>query len=220
MGGSTFPGAPKLLKGGLVLLDPETGAVRQVIALQYNPETLTRSFQIQAVGESADRSQALRIKAPAVESCKLDIVLDAADALEFPDQNADTVRFGLQPQLAVLEGLVNPASARLQSNNSMAGSGVLEILPMEQPLTLFVWSRTRVVPVRVTELSITEENFGPDLNPIRAKVSLGLRVLSVNDLGFDHRGGSLFMAYLQQKEQLASKSKGGALADFGLGGLP
>jgi hypothetical protein len=218
--GSTFPGSPKLLKGGLVLLDPETGAVRQVIALQYNPESISRSFQIQAVGESADRSQALRVKAPAVESYKLDIVLDAADALEFPDENRDTVRFGLQPQLAVLEGLVNPPSARLQSNNSLAGSGVLEIVPVEQPLTLFVWSRTRIAPVRVTELSITEESYGPDLNPIRAKVGLGLRVLSVNDLGFEHKGGSLFMAYLRQKEQLANKSKGGVLADFGLGGLP
>lgn len=220
MADSTFPGSPKLLKGGLVLVDPESGAVRQVIALQYNPETITRSFQIQALGESADRSQALRIKAPAVESYKLDIVLDAADALEFPDQNADTVRFGLQPQLAVLEGLVNPASAQLQSNNSLAGSGVLEIVPLEKPLTLFVWSRTRIVPVRVTDLSVTEESFGPDLNPIRARVSLGLRVLSVNDLGFSHRGGSLFLAYLRQKEQLASRSRPGTLSDVGIGGLP
>jgi hypothetical protein len=102
----------------------------------------------------------------------------------------------------------------------MAGSGTLEIVPMEKPLTLFVWSRTRIAPVRVTDLSITEEAFDPDLNPIQAKVSLGLRVLSVDDLGFDHKGGSLFMAYLQQKEQLAAKSKGGSLSDFGIGGLP
>lgn len=217
MKGPTFPGTPRLLKGGLVLIDPDSGAPRQVIALQYNPETLTRSFQIQPVGEAADRSQALRIKAPAVESYKLDIVLDAADALEFPAQNADSVRFGLQPQLAALERLVNPASARLQSNNSIASSGALEIVPVQQPLTLFVWSRMRIVPVRVTELNITEENFGPDLNPIRARVSLGLRVLSVNDIGFEHRGGGLFMAYLRQKEQLAAKSAAGALTDFGLG---
>ena len=218
---TTFPGSPKLLKGGIVLLDPETGAVRPpVIALQYNPETITRSFQIQAVGDSADRSQALRIKGPAVESYKLEIILNAADALEFPDQNADTVRFGLQPQLAVLEGLVNPESAQLLSNNAMAASGTLEIMPIEKPLTLFVWSRTRIVPVRVTDLSVTEEAFDPDLNPIQAKVSLGLRVLSVNDLGFAHKGGSLFMAYLQQKEQLAAKSPGGALSAFGIGGIP
>ena len=73
------------------------------------------------------------------------------------------------------------------------------MLPLEAPLTLFVWSKQRVVPVRVTELSITEEAFDVDLNPIRAKVSLGLRVLSVDDLGFDHRGGTLFMAYLREQ---------------------
>jgi hypothetical protein len=128
------------------------------------------------------------------------------------------VRFGLQPQLAALESLLQPESAQLLSNNAMAGSGMLEILPMEKPLTLFVWSRTRVAHVRVTDLSITEEAYGPDLNPLRAKVSLGLRVLSVDDLGFDHRGGSLFMAYLQQKERLAAKSKGGSVSDLGLGG--
>ncbi len=217
---TTFPGSPRLLKGGIVLVDPESGAVQKIITLQYNPETLTRSFQVQAVGPTADRSQALRVKGPAVESYKLDIVLNAADALEFPDQNSDTVRHGLQPQLALLESLVHPESAQLLSNNAMASSGTLEILPMEKPLTVFVWSRTRVAPVRVTDLSITEEAFDPDLNPIQAKVSLGLRVLSVDDLGFDHRGGSLFMAYLQQKEKLAALTREGRFSDFGLGGLP
>ena len=74
---------------------------------------------------------------------------------------------------------------------------MLEVLPIEAPLTLFVWGAQRVVPVRVTDLSITEEAFDAALNPIRAKVSLGLRVLSVDDLGFDHRGGTLFMGYLR-----------------------
>jgi hypothetical protein len=217
---STFPGSPKLLKGGIVLVDPRSGAVQKVIALQYNPETISRSFQVQAIGQSAERSQALRVKGPAVESYKLDVVLSAADALEFPDQNPATVSYGLQPQLALLESLLHPKSAQLLSNNALAASGTLEILPMEQPLAIFVWSRTRIAPVRVTDLSITEESFDPDLNPIQARVSLGLRVLSVDDLGFDHKGGSLFMAYLQQKEQLAAQSAGGSLADFGIGGLP
>jgi hypothetical protein len=91
---------------------------------------------------------------------------------------------------------------------------------METPLTLFVWSKTRIVPVRVTELSITEEAFDTALNPTRAKVSLGLRVLSVDDLGFNHKGGNLFMTYLRQKEQLAAMMQGGALGALGLTGLP
>ena len=89
--------------------------------------------------------------------------------------------------------------------------GTLEIAPMEAPLTLFVWSKTRIVPVRLTEFSITEEAFDPALNPIRAKVSLGMRVLSVNDLGFDHKGGNLYLAYHQQKEQLAARSPASVL---------
>lgn len=218
---TTFPGSPKLLKGGIVLLDPVSGAVRGAIALQYNPENLSRSFQVQAAGgEGGDRSQALRIKGPAVESYKLEVVLNAVDQMEFPDQNPTAVQFGIQPQLALLESLVHPASAKLLSNNSLAQSGTLEIVPMEMPLSLFVWSKSRVVPVRVTELSITEEAFDPALNPIQAKVSLGLRVLSVDDLGFDHKGGALYMVYHQTKERLAQSATGATLPAIGLTGIP
>jgi hypothetical protein len=102
----------------------------------------------------------------------------------------------------------------------MANSGSLEIIPLEQPLTLFVWSSSRVVPVRLTDFSITEEAFDPNLNPIRAKVSLDMRVLSVDDLGFEHPGGRLFMSYLTAKESLASQASTVALTVLGLGGLP
>jgi hypothetical protein len=83
-----------------------------------------------------------------------------------------------------------------------------------------VWSKHRIVPVRITELSVTEEFFDTALNPIRAKVSLGLRVMSVSDFGFDHRGGSLFMSYLQAKERLAGLARPGELQELGLGRLP
>ena len=217
---TTFPGSPRLLKGGIVLIDPHTSAVRRIIALQYNPDTLTRTLQIQGVGqESGDRLEALRLKGPPVEMIKLEAEIDATDQLEFPDQNRTAVEVGLYPQLAALEMIVYPASGQLQANNSQAQMGTLEIAPMEAPLTLFIWSKTRILPVRLTEFSITEEAFDPDLNPIRAKVSLGMRVLSVNDLGFDHKGGNLFMSYLQQKERLAAISQGGAFSALGIGGI-
>ena len=130
-----------------------------------------------------------------------------------------TVESGIQPQLAVLESLVYPTSGQLLDRNALAQSGVMEIAPMEAPLSLFVWSKNRIVPVRVTDFSITEEAFDPNLNPIRAKVSIGLRVLSVDDLGFQHKGGSLFMSYLQTKEQLAAKAQAGSLATLGIGGI-
>jgi hypothetical protein len=139
--------------------------------------------------------------------------------LEFPDQNQNTVNNGIQPQLAALEILVYPASSQLQSNNALAQAGTLEIIPAQAPLTVFVWSKNRVIPVRITEFSITEEAFDPALNPIRAKISLGMRVLSVNDVGFDHKAGSLFMSYQQQKEQLATLHRPGALANLGVSSL-
>ena len=91
---------------------------------------------------------------------------------------------------------------------------------MQAPLPLFIWSKNRILPVRLTEFSITEEAFDTALNPIRAKVSLGMRVLSVDDLGFAQKGGSLFMIYQQQKEVLAAMSQGGTLSNLGIGGIP
>ena len=216
------PISPRLVRGGIVTMDPDTSAVQSIIALQYNPDTLTRTLQIQAVqgGQDGVRVDALRLRGPAVETIKLEAELDATDQLEFPNQNPNAVKYGLHPQLAQLEMLVNPSVETLASDDSMANAGTLEIIPLEQPLTLFVWSKSRVVPVRLTEFSITEEAFDPNLNPIRAKVSLGLRVLSIDDLGFQHPGGRIYMTYLTNKEQLASQAANVAISVLGLGGLP
>lgn len=209
--------SPRLVKGGIVEVDPTTGTPLRVIALQYNPDSLSRTLQVQASGgDGADRSQALRLKGPAIETLKLEAEIDATDRLEFPDQNADTVALGIHPQLAALEVLVHPKAADLSTNDALAASGVLEILPLQAPLTLFVWSKQRVVPVRVTDLSVTEEAFDAALNPIRAKVSIGMRVLSVDDLGFGHRGGALFMGYLRTKESLAARAGSVALSALGV----
>jgi hypothetical protein len=214
-----FSGAPRLVRGGLVLLDPQRGSVLRVIALQYNPDTLTRSFQIRGVGaESGDRTEALRLKGPPVETIKLDAEIDATDQLEVAD--ALTVRAGLHPILATLEVLVYPASATLELNNTMASFGTLEIVAAESALTAFVFGPKRVAPVRITELSITEEAFDPMLNPIRAKVSLGMRVLTVDDVGFSEKAGGLFMTYLRAKEQLAAQSRAGAMSTLGITGIP
>jgi hypothetical protein len=218
---STFPGSPRLIKGGIVLIDPDTSLVQRIIALQYNPDTLTRTLQVQGAGAQAgDRSEALRLRGPAVETIKCDVEIDATDQLEFPDKNSTAVEVGLLAQLAALETIIYPTSNQLLSTNTLAQSGTLEIAPMEAPLTLFVWSKSRVLPVRLTDFSVTEEAFDPALNPIRAKVSLGMHVLTVDDVGFNHKGGSMFMIYLQQKEQLAKRSQAGALSTLGIGSIP
>ncbi|BBB29404.1 hypothetical protein [Neptunomonas japonica] len=217
---TTFPNSPRVIKGGIVLVDPASARVLRVISLQYNPGTLTRTFQAQRMGDGASQSEALRLKGPASETLKLEAEIDAADQLEFPEQHQSVVEFGVAPQLALLEALINPASASLLANKALANAGTLEIASMESALTLFVWGANRIVPVQVTEFSITEEAFDPSLNPLRAKVNLGLRVLTIDDLGFDHKGGGLFMAYLQSREQLAKKAATFGFDALGIGGIP
>jgi hypothetical protein len=195
--------------------------VRRVVTLQYNPDTLSRTLQTQSVSpasEGGNRSEALRLKGPPIETIKLDAEIDATDQMEVGDPQ--TAQTGIQSQLAALETIVYPPSDQLNGNNALARSGTLELVPMQSFLTLFVWSKSRILPVRITDFSVTEEAFDPQLNPIRAKVSLSLRVLSVDDLGFDSKGGSLFMIYQQQKERLASQGAAGGLSALGIGGLP
>ena len=214
---TTFPRSPRVLKGGIVLLDPTTGRITRVIVLQYNPDTVTRTLQVQGTsGESGDRSEALRLKGPPVETIKLEAEIDAADQLEKPDSNPTAVALGVHPHLAALETIIYPTSAQLRDADDLALRGKIEIAPAEAPLIVFVWSRNRVVPVRITDFSITEEAFDPNLNPTRAKVSLGMRVLSNNDLPLGHRGTSLFNAYHQQKETLAAAFASGSLGALGV----
>ncbi|SDC50939.1 hypothetical protein SAMN05444679_103244 [Variovorax sp. CF079] len=217
---STTPNSPKLIKGGLVLVDPESAQVQRVISLQYNADSLTRKLQAQSVGgEGTDRTEPTRFKGPAVETISFEADIDATDQLEFPEQNASATAHGIAPQLAVLESLSHPSSAQLQRVDSQASSGTLEIAPMLAPLLLFVWGKSRIVPVKLADFSITEEAFDPALNPIRAKVSFSLRVLSVDDLGFSSKGGALFMTYLQGKERLAAKVQPVSFSTLGIGGI-
>jgi hypothetical protein len=219
---TSFPLAPRLLKFGLVILDPQTAAVLRVIPLQYNPDTLTRTLQAQTIveGTGGNRAEPTRLVGPPVETFKLDAELDATDALEQPDQNQRAVQSGIHAELAALETLIYPPTAQLQATNALAQAGTLEIAPIEAPLVLFVWSAKRIVPVRITELTITEDAFDPHLNPIRAKVSLGFRILNINDLGFNNKGGSLYLMYQQQKERLAAAARSAGVSTLGIGGIP
>jgi hypothetical protein len=200
--------SPLVRKGAIMLLEPNTGIPLTTIALQYNPDTLTRSLKAQAVGEEPDRSEILRLKGPPIETIKCDVEIDATDQLAVGDPV--TVSLGIQPQLSALELLVYPASSVLIANEVLSLLGTIEILPMDSALTVFAWSAQRITPVRITDLDITEEFFDPQLNPIRAKVSLGMRVLSITDVGFLTPAGALYMGYQLGKESLAGQAPGPA----------
>ena len=127
--------SPKLIKGGIVLVDGASGAILKIIAMQYNSESVARQFQPKAVTtETGDRSEALRLKGPPVETIKVDIELDATDQMELGD--AVTADVGIHPQLAALEMTISPSSAQLDGGNRLAQKGTLEIAPMLAPLTL------------------------------------------------------------------------------------
>lgn len=211
---------PRLVKGGLVQVDPGSGAVRRVVSLQYNPDSLVRNLKLQQPAEGTDVTEALRVTGPPVETLKIEAEVDATDAMEKPDQHAATVRLGVHPQLAALERLVHPSVEDLVRRDALASSGAIEILPVQGPLTLFVWSAKRIVPVQITEFAVTEEAFDALLNPIRAKVSLGMRVLTAGDLGYDRRGGGIYLSYLRAKEALSATVSGAPLSTLGIGGVP
>jgi hypothetical protein len=193
--------SPLLRRGAIISLEPNTGIPLGTIMLQYNPETITRSLKPQSVGDQPDRTEILRLKGPPVETIRCSVEIDATDQLAGSDSVA--IATGIQPQLSALELLVYPSSTRLIINEVLSLIGTIEILPMESALTVFVWNSKRITPIRINSFEITEEAFDPRLNPIRAKVALDMRVLSINDVGFLTPAGALYMVYQMTKEALA-----------------
>jgi hypothetical protein len=223
-GSPAFPNSPKLARGGLVLLDPASGRLLKVISFQYNPDTLTRTLTPQGIGpEPGDRLEALRLKGPPIETIKLEAEIDATDALETPtataaDQTVATV--GLLAYLSSLELIITPPTSQLLTDDVLAQAGMIEIAPVEAPLTVFAWGHNRVVPVRLTEYSVTEHAFDTSLNPTRATASLTMRVLTVYDLGFAVPGGLLYLLHQQAKERLAGELPAATIGDLGITAFP
>ncbi|MEV5319890.1 hypothetical protein AB0K92_19915 [Streptomyces sp. NPDC052687] len=215
-----YPDIPKPIRSGIVVVNPDTGTPQRVIVLQFNPDTLERSVAPQSAGDSGDtgaggagggdRNEALRLKGPAQETWKFTAEIDATDQFEIaaPD--------GIHPQLATLEMLVQPTTARLRESMRLSQKGAIEITPIEMPLTLFTWGSKRVMPVRLTELSVNESAFDVNLNPIRASLSIGMKILTVSDLPAGHRGADLYMAHLAQKERLAAAARSTGIGSLGL----
>jgi hypothetical protein len=209
---STFPGSPKTQRGAIIGLDP-FNPLASIVVFQYNPDTLTRTITAQSVAANADRGEVLRLKGPPQETIACSVEIDAADQLEQGDGSAEAM--GIYPALSALEMLVYPKSALMIANEVLARLGIIEIIPPEAPLALFAWGIKRIVPVRLTQFTITEELFDPSLNPIRAKVQLDMRVLSYNDLGLLSAGGALFMAHQIAKEAMATINGASALTGPG-----
>lgn len=219
----SFPGSPKMLRGGLVQLDPATSAIIDVIVFQYNPDTVTHTLQPRAMtAEPGDRLEVLRLTGPPHETIKIEADIDAADQLEHPDDpaNAPVAGNGLLPALASLEALITPSASQLLATDALFDQGMLEIAPVEAPLTVLVWGVNRVIPVLVSSLSITEEAFDPHLHPIRAKASVEMKVLTTSDLPITHPGSTLYLGYRRTAEALAALAAGTDVRPLGLEHMP
>lgn len=198
---SGLSNTPRLIKGAIIGVDL-FNPIASVVIFQYNPETVTRTLQPQGAGDSGARAEAMRLKGAPIETMKMEIEIDASDQLQDGDKNAGSM--GIYPQLSALEMLVYPKTLLVAANTVLMALGTLEVLPPIGPFTVLVWGAKRVVPVRLSEFSIHEELHDGALNPIRAKVSLGLRVLSYNDLSLTNPGYYLFLAHQATKEVMAT----------------
>jgi hypothetical protein len=202
---TTFPGSPQLLKGAIVGIDL-MNPLASVIIFQYNPKELSRSLTALTAGggqNGADRTEVLRLRGAPEETITInELEIDATDQLETADPLATTM--GIYPQLAALEMLLYPKSITVIQNTTLLLAGTIELVPPEAPFTLFIWGFQRVLPVRISSFTIAEQEFDPNLNPIRATLSnLQLRVLSYNDFSVTHPGYYVFLAHQVVKEAMA-----------------
>jgi hypothetical protein len=194
-----FPRSPRLQKGAIVGID-KTNPLASVIIFQYNPAKMTRKLSTGNKSEGTT-AEVTRVPGAPQETIELDIEIDAADQLEKAESNA--VSMGIYPQLSALEMLLYPKSASIIINSILMATGTLEVVPPEAPLILFIWGIKRVVPVRLTQFTINEEGYDTKLNPILAKVTLAMRVLSYNDFPIGNPGYHAFMAHQVIKETMA-----------------
>ena len=210
-----IPEFSQLAKGALVTLDSSLSTVTSTIAFQYNPDTLTRTLQVQSLEtESGARSEVLRLQGTPIETFKLEAEFDASGRLPKAQQEA-APKEGIYPQLSALESLIYPTVDWAKTNMKQASEGTIEIIPYEVPMTLFIWGVKRVLPVRLADFSITEEAYDVNLNPIRAKVSLSLRVLNYNDLPWE-QSRKLFLPHHQKKAKMARTGRSKGLGALGI----
>jgi len=198
---TTFPRSPKLTKGAIIGLDI-FNPLASVILFQYNPLTLRRELRARLGQAEGEPAEVTRLEGAPEETISVEVEFDATDQLEKAEGTAASL--GIYPQLSALEMLIYPKSAYVIANTVLTALGTLEIAAPQAPLTLFVWGVKRVLPVQLKTFTINEEAYDVNLNPIRATVTLSLRVLSYSDLSLSHPGYYLFLAHQVVKETMAT----------------
>jgi hypothetical protein len=194
---------PRTLRGAIVAVD-RSSPLSRIVVFQYNPDEVSRTIQPREGGGSGNESR--RAWGAPSESISMTVELDATDQLEAGDPLA--AASGILPALSVLEMLLHPASSQIIANTVLLAVGTIEILPPKPPTAILVWGPSRVVPVKLTQLQITEQAYNPGLVPIRASVEVGADVLTYEDLPLTDLGFGLSVAHLVAKEVLAVAGSG------------
>jgi hypothetical protein len=209
---TTPPIAPRLLKGAIIGMDI-FNPLASVAVFQYNPDTITRRLtpRLAPSGANGARSDQPRFIGPPAETITVQIEVDAADQ----ELGGAASGLGVHAPVAALEMLIYPKSAFVIANWGAMQAGVVSFVAPAAPLTVFVWGPTRVVPVRVIDMTITEEAHDNLLNPVRAKIDLSMQVLSYHDLPPTHAGSVLFMIHQVAKEILATSNTAWSVARAG-----
>lgn len=199
---------PRTLRGAIVAVSPAQPLSR-VVVFQYNPDEVSRTIQPRQAsggggggGQAAGGADANRLAGAPTETVSLTAEIDATDQLAANDPVAG--RVGLLPQLSVLEMLLHPDSARVLARAALMAAGSIEIFPVEKPLAVLVWGPSRIVPVKLTNLQITEQAYSPALAPLRATAQIAATVLTYDDLPIGDIGYGLSVAHLIAKEVLAA----------------
>jgi len=187
-----FPGRPKTVKGAIVALRPNSkGTIidpnTPTFIFQYNPETLTRTVSSSNSEEVSQEEGKKRDANSIVELINLNLEFDATDQLEQPNQHRDFVEKGLHPALAALESIMYSQS---KTENPTP------------PVVLFLWGPNRIIPVWLDSLKVTEEAFDPNLNPIRVRIELNMRVRDLSEFKRSSSGYAICASHLDHRRML------------------
>lgn len=185
-----------LLRGALIEYGTSLiGPIPNVVIFQFNPESLSRSLQIPPRPTGATQRETTQAGEKTFEKISFKAHFSAANMLD--EGKALATLFGIGPQLAALEKMVLPSAkiagligAAIDAIGAALGGGgddaPAQPIPREKyPRILFIWGLTRVLPVTIDSMSISELDYDSILNPLRAEVDITLSVIAVDDCSDD-----------------------------------
>jgi len=186
-----------LLRGALIEYGTDLiGPIPNIVIFQYNPESLSRTLQIPPRPTGPSQRETAQAGERTFEKITFKAHFSAANLLDEGKVLGEL--FGIGPQLAALEKMVLPSSklagligAAIDAIGDALGGGAgqdppAQPIPREKyPRILFIWGLTRVLPVTIDSMSISELEYDSILNPLRAEVDITLSVISVDDCSDD-----------------------------------